>query len=673
MTAGNPKYYMSISLGVLNHLGIGLYSNIPTVISEAVANAWDADATLVDIKVDQKNKTITIQDNGIGMSEEDANKKYLHVGYARRKKEGPTTARGRRVMGRKGIGKLSLFSIADTVTVHSKKDSCKGHGFKMDAKAIEKSIGQNAKKDSKGNLVKSLESATTVYEPEPMGADNSLDQGTKITLSNLRLQIRKTPALKNRLARRFTVIKDGEFEVRVNGKPVSVDDAGYEDKLQYIWKFMSGTAPKPEGEPQIFPLDPTVKVGNAKHTISGWIGTVRKPSHLKGIENDNNNKIGIMMRGKLAQENILDDFEESGVYTKYLVGVIHAEFLDDDDKDDITTTNRQGIKEEDERYRSLKDKILECLKKIQCDWTDLRAEEGHKIALEIPQIREWYNNLPEDRQVLAKRLFGRINQLKIDDEGPKFRKQLFISAILAFESLRLKDMLTSLEKIDVGSLDGYRDIFLQLSDLEASAYYQITNQRLEVINSLESKVDENKKEKIIQAHLFENLWLLDPGWERLSESGVREKGIRKAFDITKEKQPKDVKNSRFDIKYGTVNGRHVIIELKRPERSLDTGNLVSQITKYRNEITNALNDAGRGDESFEFVCIIGRDLKDWKGAPDGIHNTKDILKQLSARIIKYDEIMDGARKSFERYLEEQTKINRIYKLITSINEDDKII
>ncbi|MDA8002130.1 MAG: ATP-binding protein [Alphaproteobacteria bacterium] len=673
MTVGNSKYRMSISLGVLNHLGIGLYSNIPTVISEAVANAWDADATLVDITVDQENKTITIQDNGIGMSEDDANDKYLHVGYERRKADGPMTPKGRRVMGRKGVGKLSLFSIANTVTVYSKKEGCKGHGFKMDATEIKKFLNQTTNKDSKVDVARDLESHKTIYSPDSMGADESLKEGTKIILSNMRQQIRKTSALKNRLARRFTIIKGGEFEVRLDGEPIRMDDIGYKGKLQYMWEFGSGSDLEQGDDPRIFPLEPTVKIGDVEHTISGWIGTVKKPSHLKGSEGDNNNRIGIMMRGKLAQENILDDFEEGGVYTKYVVGVIHAEFLDEDDKDDITTTNRQGIKEEDERYIALRGKIWECLKEIQSRWTDLRAEEGHRIALGIPQIREWYDDLPKDRQILAKRLFGRINQLKIDDEGVGFRKQLFISSILAFESLRLRDMLTSLDKIDVGSLDGYKDIFLQLSDLEASAYYQITKQRLEVINNLESKVDENEKERIIQYYLFKNLWLLDPKWERLHESGVMEKGIRKAFDIAKEQQSEDVKNSRIDIKYGTVNGRHVIIELKRPERSLETGDLVSQIKKYRNKITNALRDAGRSNESLEFVCIIGKDLKDWKESPTGIYDTREILKPLSARIIKYDEIMDGARKAYERYLEEQEKVNRIYKLITSINEDDRII
>ncbi len=47
----DPTYRMTLSLNVLNHLGLNLYSNIPAVLSEVVANAWDADAKVVDIIV----------------------------------------------------------------------------------------------------------------------------------------------------------------------------------------------------------------------------------------------------------------------------------------------------------------------------------------------------------------------------------------------------------------------------------------------------------------------------------------------------------------------------------------------------------------------------------------------------------------------------------------------
>ena len=75
---------MTISLNVLNHLGINLYSNVPAVLSEVVANAWDADAHEVTIDIDKEQDQIIIKDDGIGMTEEDINRRYLNVGYRRR-------------------------------------------------------------------------------------------------------------------------------------------------------------------------------------------------------------------------------------------------------------------------------------------------------------------------------------------------------------------------------------------------------------------------------------------------------------------------------------------------------------------------------------------------------------------------------------------------------------
>ena len=77
-------YRLSISLNVLEHLGINLYSNVPSVLSEIVANAWDADAETIDISWDRKNQTIVIQDDGEGMTEDDVNNRFLTVGYRRR-------------------------------------------------------------------------------------------------------------------------------------------------------------------------------------------------------------------------------------------------------------------------------------------------------------------------------------------------------------------------------------------------------------------------------------------------------------------------------------------------------------------------------------------------------------------------------------------------------------
>ena len=54
------KFVMSLSLNVLNHLGINLYSNIPAVLSEIVANSWDADAETVKIEIGDAPSALSI-------------------------------------------------------------------------------------------------------------------------------------------------------------------------------------------------------------------------------------------------------------------------------------------------------------------------------------------------------------------------------------------------------------------------------------------------------------------------------------------------------------------------------------------------------------------------------------------------------------------------------------
>ena len=171
MTTELPQYEMTISLNVLTHLGMGLYSNIAAVLSEVVANSWDADAENVCISIDTENKKIIIQDDGHGMTVDDANQKYLVVGLERRntEEEALTPRFKRKVMGRKGIGKLSLFSIARTVEVHSIRNKDK-HGFIMDSDDIEETIGEG--------------SEAQYYPQRVEPVDFDLDCGTCITLTN---------------------------------------------------------------------------------------------------------------------------------------------------------------------------------------------------------------------------------------------------------------------------------------------------------------------------------------------------------------------------------------------------------------------------------------------------------------------------------------------------------
>jgi HSP90 family molecular chaperone len=112
---------MRISLNALEHLGMNLYSNVPAVLSEVVANSWDADAENVNVTLEKGAETITIEDDGVGMTRDDVIDCFLTVGFKRRTTLGEfTPIKKRKPMGRKGIGKLSSFSIARVIDVYTR-------------------------------------------------------------------------------------------------------------------------------------------------------------------------------------------------------------------------------------------------------------------------------------------------------------------------------------------------------------------------------------------------------------------------------------------------------------------------------------------------------------------------------------------------------------------------
>ncbi|MFD2671919.1 BbrUII/HgiDII family restriction enzyme [Marinicrinis sediminis] len=641
------EFKITISLNVLNHLGINLYSNIASVLAETVANAWDADAKSVDITIDRESNIITIFDDGHGMTKLDINHKFLKVGYPRREtEEGRLSPNLKRpVMGRKGIGKLSLFSIADTIEVYSVRDGEKS-ALKMSLPELKEQI-------------KGTGEAGGTYNPHVLNTDGiNWTSGTRIILRDLRQKRIFETSLRKKLARRFSVIGEkNDFSVIVNKTPISIADRDYFNRLENIWTFGQVDLPRS--------IVPTENVPNAVtkngNEIKGWIGTVKESSDLKD-GSESLNQIVIMVRNKLAQEDILSEINETGIYSSYLIGEIHADFLDDDDLEDIATSSRQHIIEDDPRYIELRDWVKEQLKKIQNKWSKLRDQKGKDEALKNPALNQWFKTLSPDHKSSATKLFGRINQMTVDSSED--RETLFSHAVLAFESLKYRDNLEALDKISVENLHALSEVFGRLDDLEASLYYQIVKERIEVIRVLEERVDANDLEKVIQEHLFNHLWLLDPSWERATDSEYMEQRVDKVFGTLDAELTEEEKRARLDIRYKSVSGKHIVIELKRPDRIVDYWELGRQIDKYRGAMQKILDETN-AKEPLEFICVLGKPLRGWE---DSRKREEDVtkLKSQDARVVLYPELIRNAMQAYQSYLSKSKVAGQVFDLIRNI-------
>lgn len=110
---------------LIDLLGHQMYGGAVPAVAELVANSWDADATKVEITIPEEitatGAEIIVRDYGTGMTFTELNDYYLHIGYERRER-GETSSGGRKIMGRKGIGKLAGFGIAEDIVLTSVKD-----------------------------------------------------------------------------------------------------------------------------------------------------------------------------------------------------------------------------------------------------------------------------------------------------------------------------------------------------------------------------------------------------------------------------------------------------------------------------------------------------------------------------------------------------------------------
>ncbi|MDG6934683.1 MAG: ATP-binding protein [Nitrososphaerota archaeon] len=650
-TSHSSPYRMTIGLNVLTHLGINLYSNVPAVIQEAVANSWDADATEVNVTINRAAGTIEISDNGSGMSREDINSRYLVVGY-RRREEGRkiTPILHRKVMGRKGIGKLSLFSIANRIEVRTNRDG-QYNGFVLSLQDIKNAIENN--------------NGETTYSPKPLEPDGQpTGKGTNIRLSDLRISTLYDAPVRKRLARRFSIIGDRfSFNVKVNGRKISPEDRGYFAGIEYIWTFgeqgkrIADLCTQKERQ-----FDCGGVIEGTPYTVDGWIGTARKSSLLREEDDalqvggrESLNKLVIMARGKTAQEDILSDFPEGGVYSKYIVGEIYADFLDLDEEEDITTTSRQRLFEEDHRYLELKEWLYPRLKDIQNKWTELRNERAEKKALEIPEVKAWFESLSSSQKTLAKLLFGRIKAESLETEEEL--KTVFLYGALAFESLSYQERLDELESLSASDITSIGRVFSELDMLEAAMYHRIVSERMKAVETLKLKVEANDREKIIQQYLFKYPWLLDPSWERATGTEYMEASIRRIFELVDKGLTDEQKRSRIDIGYATASGKHIIIELKRPEIEVSVETLLRQVLKYHSGFMKGFKAIGEDNPQIEIVCVLGRWPREYTDGSMTKHQMDETLKPMDCRIVLYDDLIDKAYKSYSAYFNKKRELS----------------
>lgn len=367
------KYSFDISLSILNHLGRNLYRSFITVLGEAISNAWDANAENVYIDIDRESSTFTIRDDGEGMDSEDFQRKFLKIGYSKRK-DGDAKSKGKQrpFIGRKGIGKLALLSCAKRITVISKKKGKELVGGVIDNAGLDEAIKDDM---SAGQyLLGEIDEKVLKQYGEKM-----TEQGTTIIFDEVKDGIRNRVEYIRKLIAlyfRFSLI-DNSFKIIVNDSPITLDELNdLVGNTQFVWTI--GDCKDP------FVTDKIMTSGNFLRSkalaednkvVTGFIATVDLPSHIKIKGTDEKVTIDLYVNGRLREKDILKHLSNPRIVASYVYGQIHFDSLDDET--DRFTSSREGVVSDDPKFKELLAMIDKLFKEIINDWDKWRVE-SHK-------------------------------------------------------------------------------------------------------------------------------------------------------------------------------------------------------------------------------------------------------------------------------------------------------
>lgn len=528
---------LSFDPNTIKHLGVSLYSQLSSVLAELISNSWDADAENISIEfIDNGlNKEIIYKDDGHGMTLDELNNKYLVIGRNRRETD-QKSPNGRKPIGKKGLGKLSVFGICDSVTIQSVKNNLR-NCFTMDLKAI-------------------LASNSGTYIPDIHQQDfNCTDvDGTIITLHNIR---RKSgfniDDIGASLAKKFTIFD----KISVNlidqnqSKNLIIDNTMKFNSIdtQFEWDF-------PETE---------LSKGydyEKKSDIQGKILTSSTPiksSEMRGIY--------LVSRGKVVNNASFYDLRDNDQFHSYVTGFLSVDFIDDNN-DDLISTDRQSLNWEHDTTKELKEYLQEIIKAIAKEWRTKRADDKKKkFADDNIKIDIFLQALPKYQKELGERILDPI--LSASNVDYEMAKKVARGVMAKFENEDYKQYADSITSLSISDNDKVELLsnFVDWEIVENKQYASLIQTRIAMIEKFEGYLQTYTKEvPVLHNFLKAFPWLIDP---RILEF----KDEVHYSQILKENFPEDKleeSNKRIDfLCTNFLGGVIYIIEIKHSHYQID--------------------------------------------------------------------------------------------------------
>ena len=389
-------FKFSTAQSIISLLGQNLFSNFETVLSEIISNSWDADANNVWIDFDSDKSNFQVRDDGTGMNIDTLNDCFLKLGYSKRTYFSKSEKYGRPLIGSKGIGKLSVFSLAEQVSILTSSEVSEAIGIKLDCKKLQKINNNRAKLDE-------IVFENVDLDQSQMQIDD-LKHGTIIHFHGVNPVIRsKLETVKKRIARscRFSV-NDSNFKIHVNDELVTTrefDDLIRNTENCWVINGFSDEFTSSFSRKTKFQLKSNLN-------YRGFLATVRVPSDLVLSTSDGTQRdhatVDLYSNGLLREKDILRLIPTRNIAESYLYGHIHFDEIADSDIDPFSVSRETIMRNHPNFVFLLNDLRQNILSQIVDQWKVLRKQRDSK-----QNIKENYKIPNNKKPEKSNKLFSR--------------------------------------------------------------------------------------------------------------------------------------------------------------------------------------------------------------------------------------------------------------------------
>jgi len=571
-------FKFTFEVSIIEHLGLNLYSEVYAALSELIANSYDAEATSVSvslpigIELGHANQQIVITDNGHGMTYEECRDKYLRIGRNRRSSSRKSKNGKRRVIGRKGIGKLAGFGVADSLHVCTISN---GRLTEFELRLPDIRVAPAVRPEDSNDKGKDAEDVAREYHPDVVHKDLPTDEenGTTVILSDLRdLDAVDYDEFMQRLARKFAVFGD-DFEV-------TVQKAGSAD-TRVVKKFDIDCQFR-------FPENgwarETIETPSGEREVQYWIGFTRAT-----IKNDAVRGIGIIATGKSVQEPF--DFRLSGGVTgqfglQYMTGEVHADWLDEG-AIDVIASDRSSVRWSNPDASKLLQWGQAKLRELLPKWAELRASSTIKEVTERdPEIQNEIEAYKGEARKELEQVVDRVVSV-ISHVSTERAKEVVGSIVTSYRHAHVQQVLSKIMDSSSG-LELFGQALAEWDLIEAVLTYQELSAKLTSIITLRTlilgratEVRSKSGDLSLHEHLAEHPWLIDPMFKDMESEREIDKFVLAKYG---EDPGKDRKRADFIVVYDS--GRVRIVEIKSAKSPVDERGLTNLMQYHHRIKTN---------------------------------------------------------------------------------------